>query len=369
MSILSVKQFRLFLKALCLCFLVLLGSQLHAVDQIVQDDSATETLTEGITALNTQTICLDNYEIINNECPAGISNDLCELFKTADDESNDSVKKISENCIEVDESIAVTDVTEVTEEVIDGETEESEDSEGTIGEEDLDYISQQLVQSAFEDHDLNAILGQTADAEEVLNGFNSPQNGYIDYSAGQANNTAADNSSGAFNQNSADSLMPMLSQILQQNGYDPQSGYGFPGLSDAAQQYIGNAQFANAKASNIVTQLALDNDGVTPPPFKDPHYQSQTSLPGLDAGRDNFIVFPVKDRHNYPLKSVVRLTNLNSGVVQYAIVGDYGPPANNPLRPGGKLEMSRKLATAMGAWKQGMGDEVINQAIRVDYIG
>ena len=97
------------------------------------------------------------------------------------------------------------------------------------------------------------------------------------------------------------------------------------------------------------SNIRLDNDGITPPAFNDPYYQSQTSLAGLDATKDYFVVVPIGSAT--PLGTRVTVTNPDTGQSVNAIVGDRGP------RGASIGEVSFATARDLGVWS-GKGDSV-----------
>lgn len=99
----------------------------------------------------------------------------------------------------------------------------------------------------------------------------------------------------------------------------------------------------------------LDTDGKTPPPFSDPHYQNQTSVPGLDANVDPYVVVPIDSR--IPNGTRVRLTNTQTGKQIWAIVGDRGPAHG---------EISLAAARDLGVWREGMGN-AIDQSVPIRF--
>lgn len=130
---------------------------------------------------------------------------------------------------------------------------------------------------------------------------------------------------------------------------------GEPG-SPGQPNYTNNPVSPNAITPN---RVAIDTDGTNPPPFNDPNYQSQTSLAGLDANKDYYVVVPIGS--NIPLGSRVTLTNHTTGRQIQAIVGDRGPTAN------GYGEMSLAAARDLGAWQPGMGNYASQHSISWDF--
>jgi len=96
------------------------------------------------------------------------------------------------------------------------------------------------------------------------------------------------------------------------------------------------------------TKVAIDTDGTERPPFNDPDWQNQTSLPGLNANTDAYVVVPIGS--DIPLGTKVTVYNNTNKQSVQAIVGDRGP---------GFGEMSLAAAKAIGVWKDGMGNAVI----------
>jgi hypothetical protein len=110
----------------------------------------------------------------------------------------------------------------------------------------------------------------------------------------------------------------------------------------------GKAIAFEAGQTVVPSSVRIDTDGKTPPPFNDPHYQNQTSLSGLDANYDYYVVVPIGS--NVKLGTQVQLYNQDTGKSITAIVGDRGPTAN------GLGEMSLAAARALGSWEEGMGN-------------
>ena len=106
-------------------------------------------------------------------------------------------------------------------------------------------------------------------------------------------------------------------------------------------------------------QGRLDTDGTERPPFADPYYQSQTSVPGLNANTDIFAVVPIGS--GIPLRTPVTITNLDTGVSVTGIVGDRGPTQN------GHGEMSLAAARQIGVWVQGDGNTVRRANVLIEY--
>jgi hypothetical protein len=100
--------------------------------------------------------------------------------------------------------------------------------------------------------------------------------------------------------------------------------------------------------STIPGRVAIDTDGENPPPFYDEHYRNETSLGGLDANVDRYVVVPIGS--SIPLGTRVHLYNRTTGRETWAIVGDRGPTAN------GLGEMSLSAASDIGSWTPGMGN-------------
>jgi len=102
--------------------------------------------------------------------------------------------------------------------------------------------------------------------------------------------------------------------------------------------------------------IALDTDGRVPPTFRDDTRQTQTSYaPGgvsMDATTEHYVVVP----EGSPIKNgtQVTVTDRTSGVSANAIVGDRGP---------GYGEISLALARTLGAWREGMGDAILQHDI------
>ncbi len=113
-----------------------------------------------------------------------------------------------------------------------------------------------------------------------------------------------------------------------------------------------------------VGKIALDTDGRNPPPFQDarskkgPGYQPRTSLPGLDANVDNYIVVP--SNSPIPLKTQVLVQDETTGKHTLAIVGDHGD--NNSYG-----EMSLATAREIGAWHDGLGNSILDHKVTYTY--
>jgi hypothetical protein len=105
----------------------------------------------------------------------------------------------------------------------------------------------------------------------------------------------------------------------------------------------------------VSSGVRIDTDGKNPPPFNDPHYQDETSYPGLDANKDNYVVVPIGSK--IPLGSQVYVHNHTTGAGVWAIVGDRGPTAN------GYGEMSLNAARTIGSWREGMGNSALPHTI------
>lgn len=108
-------------------------------------------------------------------------------------------------------------------------------------------------------------------------------------------------------------------------------------------------------------RVAINTDGINPPPFSDPDYQAQTSyLNGrLDANVHNYVVVPINS--NIPNGTPVRLTNTVTGQTINAFVADRGPNAN------GLGEMSLAAARNLGAWTPGMGNAALQHSIQWEF--
>jgi len=108
------------------------------------------------------------------------------------------------------------------------------------------------------------------------------------------------------------------------------------------------------------SRVSIDTDGENQPPFFDPDYRSQTSLGGLDANTDNYVVVPIGS--SIPLGTKVVVTDHTTGRTINAVVGDRGPYIN------GYGELSLAAARNLGAWSNGMGNSVNNHVITYDFI-
>jgi hypothetical protein len=103
----------------------------------------------------------------------------------------------------------------------------------------------------------------------------------------------------------------------------------------------------------------MDNDGTNPPPFEDQFYHNQTSLGGLDANVDPYVVVPIGSK--IPLGTRVTLINNATGARVEAVVGDRGPTEN------GHGEVSRAAAVGLGLWRPGMGDAVSSGSVTFQF--
>jgi len=127
--------------------------------------------------------------------------------------------------------------------------------------------------------------------------------------------------------------------------YSSNSGY----LSNSSSGY--SMTFTSTGEVIMTNNIAIDTDGTQPPPFVDadstagPGYQSETSLPGLNANTDPYIVVPTNS--NIPLGTPVVITDNTTGLSVNAVVGDHGPAYG---------EISTAAAQAIGAWSPGMGN-------------
>jgi hypothetical protein len=116
---------------------------------------------------------------------------------------------------------------------------------------------------------------------------------------------------------------------------------------------VGDTLVITPVTKNGIYGVRLDTDGIEPPPFYDSTRQSQTSVPGLNANKDYFVVVPKNSL--IPNKTVVTVTNNTNNTEITAIVGDRGPNKN------GYGEMSLAAARSLGVWKDGDGDAINNQ--------
>ncbi len=103
---------------------------------------------------------------------------------------------------------------------------------------------------------------------------------------------------------------------------------------------------------------SIDTDGTEPPPFNDPDYQSQTSLAGLNANTDFYVVVPIGS--DIPLNTRVTVVNNTTGQSAQAIVGDRGPVGSN-------REISLALARQLGVWEEGMGNAAKRHSLSFTY--
>jgi hypothetical protein len=106
-------------------------------------------------------------------------------------------------------------------------------------------------------------------------------------------------------------------------------------------------------------RVAIDTDGTERPPFNDPHWQNQTSLAGLNANTDNYVVVPIGS--TIPLGTKVQMYNETTGKTAWGIVGDRGPS------PNGYGEISLNAARELGAWTDGMGNAANQHKIKYTY--
>jgi len=145
-----------------------------------------------------------------------------------------------------------------------------------------------------------------------------------------------------------------------------------PGTSDGIPTYIQGTPDGTVSGDNFAltktdsgysitpSRVSIDTDGKTPPPFYDKDYRSQTSLSGLDANTDNYVVVPLGS--SIPLGTKVIVTDHTTGRTITAKVGDRGPYIN------GYGELSLAAARNLGAWTEGMGNSVSNHTISYDFI-
>ena len=117
----------------------------------------------------------------------------------------------------------------------------------------------------------------------------------------------------------------------------------------------GSVEGKDGKTITVQSGVRIDTDGKNPPPFNDPHYQDETSLPGLDANVDNYVVVPIGSK--IPLGSQVYVYNHTTGKGVMAQVGDRGPTQN------GFGEMSLAAAREIGSWRDGMGNSALPHVI------
>lgn len=103
------------------------------------------------------------------------------------------------------------------------------------------------------------------------------------------------------------------------------------------------------------TRVAIDTDGIGEPPFYDSTRQSQTSLPGLNANTQAYVVVPIGS--SIPLNTTVKITNHTTGKEIFGIVGDRGPTGN------GYGELSLYAAQQLGAWETGLGNAAYQHTI------
>lgn len=115
---------------------------------------------------------------------------------------------------------------------------------------------------------------------------------------------------------------------------------------------------ANGNPVFTTSDGALDTDGTQAPTFSDPSYQSQTSLPGLNAFTNEYVVVP--SNSGIPLGSTVYVTDETTGLTTTAIVGDHGPAYG---------EMSAATAQAIGAWNPSQGNSFSNDTITFTFTG
>ena len=130
---------------------------------------------------------------------------------------------------------------------------------------------------------------------------------------------------------------------------EPATGSGTSNAGEGADNSTSSSKDDLRGKTVSTNNVRLDNDGVTPPSFTDPYYQSQTSLPGLDATKDYFVVVPIGSKT--PLGTKVIVTNPTTGKSVNAIVGDRGPA-------GASIgEVSFATARDLDVWS-GKGDSV-----------
>jgi hypothetical protein len=122
-----------------------------------------------------------------------------------------------------------------------------------------------------------------------------------------------------------------------------------------------NSSITPTKEGYTITpgRVAIDTDGSERPPFNDPDWQNQTSMAGLNANTDNYVVVPIGS--TIPLGTKVKMYNSNTGKTAWGVVGDRGRTSN------GFGEISLHAAKELGAWTEGMGNSANQHNITYTY--
>ncbi len=107
-------------------------------------------------------------------------------------------------------------------------------------------------------------------------------------------------------------------------------------------------------------RVAIDTDGTERPPFNDPDWQGQTSLAGLNANTDYYVVVPIGSDIKLGTKVVVK--NNTTGKSIEAVVGDRGPTGN------GFGELSLAAARELGAWTTKNGNSAEQHNITYTFL-
>ncbi len=117
---------------------------------------------------------------------------------------------------------------------------------------------------------------------------------------------------------------------------------------------VNNCNYDSTSLIKTVTSSfnSIDTDGTAKPPFDDPDYQSQTSLPGMNANTMNYVVNPRgqwSTEGGLPMGTKVAIRDNTTGVTTCGIIGDNG----SQYQWG---EISLNLARTLGVWTEGMGN-------------
>lgn len=118
---------------------------------------------------------------------------------------------------------------------------------------------------------------------------------------------------------------------------------------------VNNCNYDSTSLIKTVTSSfnSIDTDGTAKPPFDDPDYQSQTSLPGMNANTMNYVVNPRgqwSTEGGLPMGTKVAIRDNTTGITACGIIGDNG----SQYQWG---EISLNLARTLGVWTEGMGNK------------
>lgn len=132
-----------------------------------------------------------------------------------------------------------------------------------------------------------------------------------------------------------------------------------------AEAINGDCNFDATKLIKTVTSgfTSIDTDGIERPPFSDPDYQPQTSMPGLNANTVHYVVNPRNawsTQGGLAMGTKVAVKDNTSGVTACAIIGDNG----SQYQWG---EISLALARTLGVWTKGMGNQANSHNITYSF--